>query len=90
MTSALAPATLHDHDAELFFQAAYGRGQGRLRHMASFSGFGEMFFAGKRDQIIELANEHSNLLPQILRMLPKFCIAFRLTGLLKLLSGENA
>jgi hypothetical protein len=35
--------------------------------MASFSRFGEMFFAGKRDQIIELANEHLNILPQISR-----------------------
>jgi hypothetical protein len=35
--------------------------------MARVSRFGEMLFAGKRDQVIELANEHPNILPQIFR-----------------------
>jgi hypothetical protein len=83
-----APSTLHDHDAEFFLQAANPGRQRWLRNMASFRCLAEMFFARKRDQIIELSDKHASILPQIAGILPKYSRTTRLAGL-RIIRAEN-
>ena len=42
-----------------------------------------MFFAGEGNQVVELPDEHANILPQIGGFLLKYCLAINVSALSK-------